>query len=205
MLDKQDGTVPKLVVNRGRIAEEEQVRIQIGQHINRPMLFQQVDEEGGAAGPVVLDRLPARLRRQECGVSLLQLGQPDQLDLLEPQVRERVVRLLVEAQDPEHERRAVPRQRPVQGQAAGQVMSVEVRRVVQRSTVWDGFSRFCCNELGLAPETVLRAHFAPLLNRLERQRETLEGVEPNQAKVEEYANLLTTGWRRRLGIETSEP
>jgi hypothetical protein len=76
---------------------------------------------------------------------------------------------------------------------------------IEARTVWDGFSRFCCNELGLAPETVLRAHFAPLLNRLERQRETLEGVEPNQAKVEEYANLLTTGWRRRLGIETGEP
>jgi hypothetical protein len=76
---------------------------------------------------------------------------------------------------------------------------------MEARAVWDGFSAFCRIELGLPPETVLCAHFAPLLNRLERQRETLEGVEPNQAKVEEYANVLTLGWRRRLGIEIGEP
>ena len=71
--------------------------------------------------------------------------------------------------------------------------------------VWDGFSHFCRTELGLPPETVLRAHFAPLLDRLERQREALDRAKPDPAKVEEYANVLTLGWRRRLGIETGDP
>jgi hypothetical protein len=44
--------------------------------------------------------------------------------------------------------------------------------------VWDGFSHFCRTELGLPPETVLRAHFAPLLDRLERQREALDTAQP---------------------------
>jgi hypothetical protein len=51
---------------------------------------------------------------------------------------------------------------------------------MEARAVWDGFSHFCRTELGLPPETVLRAHLAPLLNRLERQRETLEGVQPKQ-------------------------
>jgi hypothetical protein len=71
--------------------------------------------------------------------------------------------------------------------------------------VWDGFSHFCRTELGLPPETVLRAHFAPVLDRLERQREALDRAKPDPAKVEEYANVLTVGWRRRLGIETGKP
>jgi hypothetical protein len=71
--------------------------------------------------------------------------------------------------------------------------------------VWDGFSHFCRAELGLPPETVLRAHFAPVLDRFERQREALDTAKPDPAKVEEYANVLTLGWRRRLGIESGEP
>jgi hypothetical protein len=43
------------------------------------------------------------------------------------------------------------------------------------------------------------------LVRLERQREALDKAKPDPAKVEEYANVLALGWRRRLGIETGEP
>ena len=67
--------------------------------------------------------------------------------------------------------------------------------------IWDAFSRFCRAELYLEPETVLGAHFAPLLERLERQRDTLDRAEPDPARVDEYAALLTRGWRHRLGVK----
>jgi hypothetical protein len=40
---------------------------------------------------------------------------------------------------------------------------------IEARAVWDGFSHFCRTELGLPPEAVLRAHFATLLDRLDRQ------------------------------------
>src|SRR5207247_5533387 len=61
--------------------------------------------------------------------------------------------------------------------------------------MWEAFSRFCRAELCLEPETVLGAHFVPLLGRLERQRETLDRVEPDPARVDECADLLTRGRR----------
>jgi hypothetical protein len=55
------------------------------------------------------------------------------------------------------------------------------------------------------PKLCYAAHFPPLLDRLERQGEALDTAKPDPAKVEEYANVLTVGWRRWLGVETDEP
>jgi hypothetical protein len=77
-------------------------------------------------------------------------------------------------------------------------MAAEVR------AVWDGFDRFCRAELLLAPETVMAGYFAPMLGRLERQRERLDRTAPEPAKVAEYVDGLTTGWRRWLGLEGRE-
>ncbi len=67
--------------------------------------------------------------------------------------------------------------------------------------VLDGFGRFCRAELGLEPEMAMGALFAPMLERLEWQREALDVAEPDPAKVDEYARTLTEGWRRVLGLE----
>ena len=73
-------------------------------------------------------------------------------------------------------------------------MAAEVR------AVWDGFDRFCRAELQLPAETVMVAYFSPMLGRIARQRESLDRSDPEPAKVAEYADTLTTGWRRWLGL-----
>ena len=78
-------------------------------------------------------------------------------------------------------------------------MAAEVR------AVWDGFDRFCRAELQLPAETVVAAYFSPVLGRLERQRESLDRTDPDPAKVAEYLDALSTGWRRWLGLEARVP
>jgi hypothetical protein len=66
--------------------------------------------------------------------------------------------------------------------------------------VWDGFGRFCHDEVGLPPETVMGALLPPMVERLEAQREALDAAEPDPAAVTEGSRTLARGWRRRLGL-----
>ena len=66
---------------------------------------------------------------------------------------------------------------------------------------WDACARYCRDEHRLPSETVLAPLVAPILERLESQREALDAAEPEPAAVDEYERTLTTGWRRRLGLE----
>jgi hypothetical protein len=70
---------------------------------------------------------------------------------------------------------------------------------MEARAVWDGFTHFCRTELGLPPETVLRAHYAPVLDRLERQREALDRAKPDPAKVEEVRQCADVGLAASVG------
>src|SRR5207248_3230381 len=61
MLDEQDRAVCQLVVDRRRVVEEEEVGIQIAEQVNLRLPPEQVQQEGWAARPVVLDRLAITL------------------------------------------------------------------------------------------------------------------------------------------------
>lgn len=68
---------------------------------------------------------------------------------------------------------------------------------------WGAFARFCKSELGVAPETLVRAWFAPLLPEIENLNESRDETstygevdEPeNWELVEECAAVLTETWR----------
>src|SRR5437868_4297529 len=101
-------------MDRGRVTEKEEVRIQVGQHVDIRTALQYVEEERRAAGPVVLKQRPLSLDRSQRRVRPLQLRQPDEVDAVQPQVRKRSMRPVIQAQGPEHERWAVPGKRAVQ-------------------------------------------------------------------------------------------
>ena len=67
--------------------------------------------------------------------------------------------------------------------------------------VWWAFSLFCEEEIGISPEKLLRATFAPALEDVGWFRELYERLqlEAEAADVEEYREYMRSHWRRRFG------
>jgi hypothetical protein len=64
--------------------------------------------------------------------------------------------------------------------------------------MWEAFSVFCDEEVGIEPEKLLKAIFEPELDNVRFLKDLAEslGLEPERWTVEEYRAALTEGWRR---------
>lgn len=70
---------------------------------------------------------------------------------------------------------------------------------------WDGFGRFCRDELNLAPEEVIAAWARPALTEIEHFRPALDAAEPEPTNIEALAAVLRYAWRcRALGDPASD-
>jgi hypothetical protein len=66
-------------------------------------------------------------------------------------------------------------------------------------TVWAAYSRFCQEQTGLEPETMLRACF-PLAFELPKQlRETVRSAQVDPKLLEDYEAMLVRTWRELVG------
>jgi hypothetical protein len=64
--------------------------------------------------------------------------------------------------------------------------------------VWEAYTRFCEDEMGMGAEKVLKATFEPALQNVRFLEELADrlGLEPEPTTVEEYRVALAEGWRR---------
>jgi hypothetical protein len=62
--------------------------------------------------------------------------------------------------------------------------------------MWEGFSTFCREELGLEPVKPVTVFFEPLLSAVEDLLYMTEDVEADQTKIVSYRQLITSCWQR---------
>jgi len=67
--------------------------------------------------------------------------------------------------------------------------------------MWEAFSTFCREELGLEPEKPITVFFAPLLSEVEDLLYMTEGVEVDQADIDRYRQLIRSGWQRQYSAD----
>jgi hypothetical protein len=70
---------------------------------------------------------------------------------------------------------------------------------VRALTIWEAFSRFCREQTGLEPETVLRACFLPALRLPEELGEAVESTRVDPTLLEDYEAMLVHTWRELVG------
>ena len=69
--------------------------------------------------------------------------------------------------------------------------------VVETRTVWEAFSGFCEEELGFAPETLLKAYFEPMLDQageLKALANKPDAPDPDPDLLNEYREAMSTTW-----------
>jgi hypothetical protein len=69
-----------------------------------------------------------------------------------------------------------------------QEMQVEV------GVMWEAFSSFAREEMGLEPKTLIKAWFEPILPEIEAVEDTLDTTETNPQRLQEYASTLRQLW-----------
>ena len=71
---------------------------------------------------------------------------------------------------------------------------------VRALTIWEAFSRFCREQTGLEPETMLRACF-PLASGLSEQlKEVVGSARADPVLLEDYEAMLSRAWRELVGL-----
>jgi hypothetical protein len=70
---------------------------------------------------------------------------------------------------------------------------------VRALTIWEAFSRFCREQTGLEPDTVLRACFPPALRLPEELGEAVESARVDPTLLEDYEAMLVRTWRELVG------
>jgi hypothetical protein len=66
-------------------------------------------------------------------------------------------------------------------------------------TVWAAFSRFCREQTGLEPETMLRACFPLAFELPEQLREAVGSAQVDPTLLEDYEAMLVRTWRELVG------
>ncbi|MGF1472421.1 MAG: hypothetical protein ACFB50_11880 [Rubrobacteraceae bacterium] len=64
--------------------------------------------------------------------------------------------------------------------------------------IWEAFSVFCREELDLEPEKPVRVFFEPLLSEVENLLKMTEGVEVEQERIDDYREVIRSGWQKSL-------
>jgi hypothetical protein len=70
---------------------------------------------------------------------------------------------------------------------------------VRARTIWEAFSRFCHEQTGLEPETVLAAYYPPALGLPEELGEAVESAQVDPTLLEDYEAMLVRTWRELVG------
>jgi len=71
--------------------------------------------------------------------------------------------------------------------------------VGEAGALWEAFSIFSCEELGLEPKKLVKMWFEPALFDIEELEMLTEGMELDREKVEEYETLLKRCWSKLIG------
>lgn len=80
----------------------------------------------------------------------------------------------------------------------GRLKKLRLAVAKEARAIWEAFSAFCLEELGLEPEKPVRVFFEPLLSEVEHLIEMTEGVEIDQETVDRYREVISSGWQRSL-------
>jgi hypothetical protein len=70
---------------------------------------------------------------------------------------------------------------------------------VRALTIWEAFSWFCREQIGLEPETVLRACFPPALELPEELEAVAGSAQVDSASLEDYEATLVRTWSELVG------
>ena len=62
--------------------------------------------------------------------------------------------------------------------------------------VWEAFSSFAREEMGVEPKTLVKAWFEPMLAEIEAVEEALHTTETNPQRLQEHASDLQEVWRK---------
>jgi hypothetical protein len=76
----------------------------------------------------------------------------------------------------------------------GLVGRLEEEMRIEVVAVWEAFSKFAREEMGLEPKTLIRAWFGPILPEIEAAEDTLDPTETNPQRLQEYASMLRQLW-----------
>jgi hypothetical protein len=77
---------------------------------------------------------------------------------------------------------------------ADQIGRFEQEMQVEVGVVWEAFSSFAREEMGLEPKTLIKAWFEPILPEIEAVEDTLDTTETNPQRLQEYASMLRQLW-----------
>jgi hypothetical protein len=70
---------------------------------------------------------------------------------------------------------------------------------VRARTIWEAFSRFCREQTGLEPETVLRACYPSAIALLEDIEDAAGSAQADYASLEDYEAILVRTWCELVG------
>lgn len=73
---------------------------------------------------------------------------------------------------------------------------LEHKLIEEAAAVWQAFSLFCREEVGLEPEKLVRVWMEPALAAIEAHREALQDRSLREKEVEEYGHALKEIWER---------
>jgi hypothetical protein len=76
----------------------------------------------------------------------------------------------------------------------GLVGRLEADMRIEVVAMWEAFSSFSRQELGVEPKTLIRAWFEPMLAEIEAVEDTLDKAATNPQTLEEYASILRQLW-----------
>jgi hypothetical protein len=78
----------------------------------------------------------------------------------------------------------------------GLVGRLEEDMRVEVGVMWEAFSGFAREEMGLEPKTLIKAWFGPISPEIEAVEDTQDTTETNPQRVEEYASTFRQLWRK---------
>jgi hypothetical protein len=82
-----------------------------------------------------------------------------------------------------------------------QLETLERELIVEARAVWEAFTGFCEEELGFAPETLLKAYFEPMLEEVEELKALVSRLDvpgPDPGALNEYREAMSSTWTTLL-------
>jgi hypothetical protein len=73
---------------------------------------------------------------------------------------------------------------------------LELEIAAEARVLWEAFSKFSREELGLEPKKLVKMWFEPALSEIEELERLTDGIELGREKVEDNEALLKSGWSK---------
>ena len=80
----------------------------------------------------------------------------------------------------------------------GMLEKLKLEVATEARAMWEAFSVFCREELGLEPEKPITVFFEPLLSEVAELVRITDGVEIEQEEVDKYREVIRSGWQSSL-------